>query len=214
MARDLRLTGPLVLSAAVFVLAVAGLVPMPTYSLWWVHMLSLEASLCGFPAGSRGLAPGSPGIARPAIEAIDAGQDLGDRCDGNQPGAGAGDRPRLGGLQQVLGFPRRLANRLHSVEQLIELAAELLWRPHGDDLIGEQPKGILDQLELPARGGQVGVNFDVFFLALGQDHDIFLRQGALFPRLVLEEILVSPQIALDLVHRDRSKVILVSGTSD
>ena len=84
----------------------------------------------------------------------------------------------LDGLQELVGLARGLAHRLDAVEQIVELPRQLGRRAHRDDLIGEQPERVLDELELPARRRQVAANLGVLLLALLQHRDVLLRQRA------------------------------------
>src|SRR5512140_3968630 len=57
--------------------------------------------------------------------------------------------------EDLLGVLRGLADGLHAVQELVELARELLRRLHRDDLVRDELERVLDEVELALRDAQI-----------------------------------------------------------
>src|SRR5664279_5439007 len=74
-------------------------------------------------------------------------------------------------LRVLCGLP----NRLDAVEQLVELARELLRRLHGDDLVRDELEGVLDEVELAAGHAEVAPDLLHLLEPARDDREVLLR---------------------------------------
>src|SRR5258706_9896084 len=71
---------------------------------------------------------------------------------------GSGLSRALKVIEQLLGVDGGLADRIDTVEKIVELSGQFVRRLHGHDLVCDELKGILDQVELRASHAEVAAD--------------------------------------------------------
>src|SRR5664279_1946163 len=119
-------------------------------------------------------------------------------------------------VQDLLRVLCGLAYGFDAVEQLVELARELLWRLHGDDLVRDELEGVLDEVELAAGHAQVAPDLLHFFEPPRNDGEVLPRDRG--PGVgdvsALGRLLVAAAVLVQRVRVDRAEVGLVSRARD
>src|SRR5262249_5524765 len=113
------------------------------------------------------------------------------------------------GSEDAVGVDGGLSDRLDSVEQLVELARELLRRLHRHDLIGDELERVVDEIELAACYRQVARDLLQFVETLEDDREVLPRDlDAGFASLAgLDVDLPARSLATEGVEIDRVEIL-------